>query len=478
MSLLLDALKKAEKAKDDARRREQLADGQNPDDTVLQVRTRNQLPDIARPLELHSEDVPGGLSVPRPDSPVPDAFSTAPTPPSKSNQAREFQENATNKVRSSPSGNESAVDSQSAQRASAKRVFEAKFREPNPKLPFYITMALLGSFAIGTIVYFWFQLRPPPPLVNANVKAPADERKVEVVASQSAAASPALQQSVTPAPVGAQIIPGLPNQRSTQAVIPGAPPLAAAKSAVALNPASSVSASARASAQPGPARQSSLEPRAPSRQGVSRPPPRTSADSSQLSINRAAPGVNPKIETAWSAYNRGDLSIARSNYQDMLREEPTNRDALLGMAAVEIRSNRLDQAEGYYRSLLQVNPRDAYAQTGLLSLQGQIGDASHAESRVKNLLANDPEAQVLNFTLGNQYAQQGRWPEAQQAYFKAYSGDPENPDFAYNLAVSLDHVRQPKLALEYYQRAISLAQHRSTSFDQALARKRAQELSK
>jgi tetratricopeptide (TPR) repeat protein len=170
--------------------------------------------------------------------------------------------------------------------------------------------------------------------------------------------------------------------------------------------------------------------------------------------------------------------MARANYLEMLREEPSNRDALLGMAALEVRTSRPELAEGYYRKLLEANPRDPHAQAGLLSLRTQTTDPVQAESRVKSLIANDPEAHVLYFTLGNQYAQQGRWPEAQQAYFKAFSADPENPDFAYNLAVSLDHVRQPKVALEYYRRAIALAQQRSSSFDQALARNRAQELAR
>ena len=78
----------------------------------------------------------------------------------------------------------------------------------------------------------------------------------------------------------------------------------------------------------------------------------------------------------------------------------------------------------------------------------------------------------------SQWAPGVSWPEAQQAYFKAYSAEPENPDFAYNLGVSLDHVGQPKLALEYYRRALSLAQQRSSSFDQTLARSRVQQLAK
>ncbi len=197
-----------------------------------------------------------------------------------------------------------------------------------------------------------------------------------------------------------------------------------------------------------------------------------------MSVNRPGPAVNPKVEAGWDAYNKGDMQSARANYQDALRDEPANRDALLGLAAVEIHANRLELADGYYQRLLDANPRDPHAQAGMLALRSQVTDPVQAESRVKSLLSGSPEAHVLYFTLGNQYAQQGRWPEAQQAYFKAFSAEPDNPDFAYNLAVSLDHVRQPKLALEYYRRAISLAQQRSSNFDQALARSRAQELAR
>jgi tetratricopeptide (TPR) repeat protein len=94
------------------------------------------------------------------------------------------------------------------------------------------------------------------------------------------------------------------------------------------------------------------------------------------------------------------------------------------------------------------------------------------------MLAADPGAHVLQFTLGNQLAQQGRWAEAQQAFFKAFAANPDNADFAYNLAVSLDHLRQPRLALEYYQRALKLAQTRAPSFDVNAAQTRAAALGK
>ena len=74
--------------------------------------------------------------------------------------------------------------------------------------------------------------------------------------------------------------------------------------------------------------------------------------------------------------------------------------------------------------------------------------------------------------------QQGRWGEAQQQYFKAFSAEPENADFAYNLAVSLDHIGQPKLALDYYRRALALAPKAGASFNLEAARSRATQLAR
>ena len=173
-----------------------------------------------------------------------------------------------------------------------------------------------------------------------------------------------------------------------------------------------------------------------------------------------------------------DFATARSDYLEALKEEPANRDALLGLAALDVRAGRLEAAEGAYLKLLQADPRDAHAQAALIALRAGRVDPVAAESRVKLMLAENPGAHVLNFTLGNQFAQQGRWGEAQQEYFKAFAAEPGNPDYAYNLAVALDHLRQTKLALEYYQRAIQLTQTRSASFDLNAAQARAAQLAR
>src|SRR5204862_7225145 len=186
------------------------------------------------------------------------------------------------------------------------------------------------------------------------------------------------------------------------------------------------------SARPKPAPSAARRPAAPSPE-----------DERSLSVSRGGLQVHPKVTAGYAAYQSGDLTAARNEYQQALRDEPVNRDALLGLAATETRAQRLDLADSYYQRLLQVDPRDAHAQAGAIALRNQQLDPVLAESRVKSLLANDRNANVLYFTLGNQYALQGRWPEAQQAYFKAFASDPDNPDFAFNLAVSFDQLHQP-----------------------------------
>ena len=99
-----------------------------------------------------------------------------------------------------------------------------------------------------------------------------------------------------------------------------------------------------------------------------------------------------------------------------------------------------------------------------------------AETRLKQALSSQPDSGPLNFSLGNIYARTKRWNDAQQAYFKAVTGDPGNPDYLFNLAISLDQMRQPKLAAKYYAVALSAAESRPATFDKNQVSDRLQKL--
>lgn len=194
----------------------------------------------------------------------------------------------------------------------------------------------------------------------------------------------------------------------------------------------------------------------------------------QIQTSNATPSLHPNLNQAYQALSSDDLNTADVQYQRVLKDEPNNRDALLGLATISVRRGQTESAVATYLRLLELDPTDTDAIAGLVSLQQ--GDLTQVESRLKKALIQFPNASGIHFVLGNVYAQQSRWAEAQQMYFRAFSSSPTNPDYAFNLAVSLDRLNQVKLAREYYQRALALTQTSTGNFSKLDVRKRVQAL--
>ncbi len=171
--------------------------------------------------------------------------------------------------------------------------------------------------------------------------------------------------------------------------------------------------------------------------------------------------MNTDLGSAYQALEKGQLNDAERLYRQALAAEPRNVDAMIGLGAALTQQNRADAATQMYMRALEIDPRNSYAQAGLLSIGGRA-DPQAAEARLKQLIAREPSA-YLYFTLGNLYAEQNQWSAAQGAYFQAFHMAPDNPDYAFNLAIGLEHLSQPKLALDYYRRAVSIAQARGNA---------------
>jgi Tfp pilus assembly protein PilF len=183
-----------------------------------------------------------------------------------------------------------------------------------------------------------------------------------------------------------------------------------------------------------------------------------------------AAGVDPILLAAYEAYSRGDDAAAQKQYRQVLQGDTRNVDALLGMAAIALRQSRHADANGWYQKVLEVEPRNSTALSALANLQinnesagAAAADDAGTESRIKSMLAQQPEAANLHAALGNLYAAQNQWPQAQAAYFNASRYAPTSADYAFNLAVSLDQLGKSALALAQYQRALGLLNNSSAS---------------
>jgi len=195
-----------------------------------------------------------------------------------------------------------------------------------------------------------------------------------------------------------------------------------------------------------------------------------------ISKSPSAPAQDDEtITRAYAAFLAGQLVRARTLYTQALSDTPDRLDAQLGLAAIALSAGVLPEARRRYQAVLSRDPRNAAALAALFILDGGAG-APDAEARLRQLLAVDPEDPRSHFTLGSYYAQQRRWADAQTAFFAAARHAPDNADYAFNLAVSLDRLGQGEAALTWYRRAVVLRAHGGT-FAPSVATTRVAQLS-
>ena len=205
------------------------------------------------------------------------------------------------------------------------------------------------------------------------------------------------------------------------------------------------------------------------------PTPRVPYAGARITPRLEIAGRPSPLPAAYAALRAGDLALAERLYTQTLAGEPDQPDAHLGLAVLA--QGRGDDAAAirHYRAVLVTVPDHPRVWSGLAALVGS-GELVSMESKLRSLIAARPAA-ALHFALGNVLARQGRWAEAQQGFFAASAADPQNADYAFNLAVSLDRIGKASAAGPYYERAASLAEAGAPAqFQPAVARQRLAEL--
>lgn len=354
-----------------------------------------------------------------------------------------------------PAANASAGGPRADAHAAAQAIFQAKADGTAPRNRGTL-LAIAGAIAVVVLAasaYVWMQvqaLQPRAPTVArarpAPIAPPAADLNAPRPESMSLPATFAQSAASAPAPTTATT--STSSTTPASGLSPSAPNGSAAPSTSAPpSPLAALLDNARADASP------------------------------PLRLERTVdkPRVPEELNAGYAALVAGDLDAARRQYGAALARDPVSLDAQLGMATVEAREGRRAAAAARYRRALELDPHNATALAGLASL-ADMSRPEALETQLRADLSQYPNSAALHMALGNLYAAQKRWSEAQDAFFEAHRLEPENADVLFNLAVSLDHLGQVKLAAEFYRRALDSSRARPTQFDPAPAARRLAEL--
>lgn len=314
---------------------------------------------------------------------------------------------------------------------------------------------------------------PPAPTQTAApmpdlVTPPAPGEPAPAASTSGAAPAPAAGPSVPPP------APAIGAKPAAVAAVPvGTPAAAASQAAVAPKPDRAPVAASSAIVRTEPAVPAVRQKALPARDV-----PKAAAPDNEVTFKTSDSGsaIGGWLTTAYDQLQKGDLDAAQGTYEKVLHSDSRNVDALLGLASIAWQRGQTEKASEFYYRVLQLDPQNATAQSGLIGLMGRV-DPTASETRLKQLIAREPSG-GLYFSLGNLYAGERQWAQAQQAYFQAFQMEPTNPDYAFNLAVGLEHLGQSKVALGYYRKALDLSFARGhAGFDQKQVITRIGELS-
>jgi tetratricopeptide (TPR) repeat protein len=180
--------------------------------------------------------------------------------------------------------------------------------------------------------------------------------------------------------------------------------------------------------------------------------------------------VDPEVMRGYKALQQNQFSQAREAYSQVLSRNATQRDALLGIAYAHHALGDTAQAVATLRQLINLYPRDSDAVSALYLIGG--GEPQEQESKLKQMLERSERPAALHYALGVVYFEQSRFGEAERAFDRAFAMEPEQADYAFNLAISLDRLGRLREAARQYVVALNLANQTSSVFSREVARSR------
>jgi len=177
------------------------------------------------------------------------------------------------------------------------------------------------------------------------------------------------------------------------------------------------------------------------------------------------PGANPAFEFGRNQlslgalfFQRGYLDQAETSFQQALRDDPSNAEALYGIGSVYLNQNKNAAAREMFERCVHLKANypetipDAWNNLGVLATRENHLD--EAINFFQKVLSIDRHHLLSLDNLGNAYRAEKRWQEARKVLELAISTAPDDPEANYSLGMVFAQTNETEKAEEYLHRAL------------------------
>lgn len=167
------------------------------------------------------------------------------------------------------------------------------------------------------------------------------------------------------------------------------------------------------------------------------------------------PVVARLLQDALALHRAGRLRDARSLYEQVLKREPRNFDALNLLAKLFLAEGDGLAAAERWRQALQVRPAFFEGRVGMVQALQQAGRLAEALEACREALLQRPDSVEILFQLGVLRRAQGQRAEALAAYRRCLELNPGLAEAAINVGCLLEEAGEVTQAREWFERAVA-----------------------
>lgn len=174
-----------------------------------------------------------------------------------------------------------------------------------------------------------------------------------------------------------------------------------------------------------------------------------------LALAGASPAAHELLGLAYTS--AGQPENAKQEFEEVLRQVPTDRRALSGLVSLAIRAGDKKTAVALVQRQIDAAPKDVGLRLLLDGVLRRVGQDKLAETALSEAIASMPAEERLWSALARSLRTRKAEDEALKALQEAERKNPKSLVIAAELAAQLTRMGQGKAALPYYERVLRFA---------------------
>lgn len=162
--------------------------------------------------------------------------------------------------------------------------------------------------------------------------------------------------------------------------------------------------------------------------------------------------LESEFQQAQQYEQQGNLALAKTTYEAILRSHPGHESSLYGLALIYALSGDIKSAKDNFEKVIEINPANSGAYSNLGNCYTELGDLESARTSFEKAIEINPDLVDAHYNLGNTLCRMNRQAEAIPSYLKAQLLSPDSPNINFNLANSYALEGRTLEAIEIYRK--------------------------